>query len=144
MGKTEELLTLLINASQFVRKVTFTSKLGVSSVSWRVVLLLDKHQQLRPSEISNLEQTSRATTSAVLKRLEAEKLIERVLDPQDGRAYFVRLTDNGKTELTQWRIRIRKVLSELENLLDRQQLETLISAGEIMNQLTNKLEKNNV
>lgn len=140
VGKTEELLALVIAASQFVRKVTFTSKMGVSSVSWRVVILLDKHQQLRPSEIASLEQTSRATTSAVLKRLEAEKLIERVADTQDGRAYFVRLTDIGKTELAHWRIRIREVLAELETLLSESQLETLISAGEIMNYLTSELE----
>lgn len=140
LNNAEELFKVLLTARQFVRKVTYESQLGVSSVSWRVVLLLDEKEKLKPSEISVLEQTSRATTSAILKRLEAENLIEKVTDPQDGRAYFVRLTKHGKKELAHWRFRIRKVLVELEAKISESQMETLLSAEKIIKNLTDELE----
>lgn len=140
--ENELLLSLVVSASRFVRSVTYSSQLGVSSVSWRVIILLDNHGQLRPSEISSLEKTSRATTTTMLKRLETERLIERVPDPEDGRSFLVQLTTHGKEELAQWRSRIHLILNELAKELTPKQLETLSLAQNIISEITAKMEQN--
>lgn len=129
------LLPLMVAASRFVRGVSFAAQLGVSSVSWRVLLLLEANGKMRPSEISEAEHTSRATTTAVLKRLEAEKLICRIADLEDRRACFMQLTSHGEQMIKQWRKQVKEVIEELAVELDNSQIEALCTAQKIIEKL---------
>ncbi len=51
---------------------------------------------VRPTELSLNQRVSRNTISALLNGLEARGLIERRLDPEDRRAFRIRLTDRGR------------------------------------------------
>ena len=55
---------------------------------------------LRPSELASHNQLSRQTINDLLSDLEKRGYLERTLDPTDGRARIVRLTERG-WDLTQ-------------------------------------------
>ncbi|MCZ7669864.1 MAG: MarR family winged helix-turn-helix transcriptional regulator [Chloroflexi bacterium] len=57
-------------------------------------------QDLNPSEISERQGTSRNTVSALIRNLEEEGLVERSLDPDDRRKFNIRLTENGRSLVT--------------------------------------------
>ena len=50
---------------------------------------------LRPSELAARNQLSRQTINDLLSNLEKRGYLERTLDPTDGRARIVRLTERG-------------------------------------------------
>lgn len=51
---------------------------------------------VRPTELSLNQRVSRNTISALLSGLEERGLVERRLDPEDRRAFRIRLTDRGR------------------------------------------------
>ncbi len=56
---------------------------------------------VRPTELSLNQRVSRNTISALLNGLEERGLIERRLDPEDRRAFRIRLTDRGRQIVTE-------------------------------------------
>jgi DNA-binding MarR family transcriptional regulator len=55
---------------------------------------------LNPSELSDRQGTSRNTVSALIRSLEGDGLIERSLDPDDRRKFNIKLTENGRSLVT--------------------------------------------
>lgn len=136
-----DLLPLLLSTSQFTRGVAFAAQLGVSSVSWRVILLLEAHGPMRPSEISESEHTSRATTSAVLKRLECENIIIRLPDTQDKRGHVITLSTHGHRSIIRWKSQVKNLLQELATSLTPTEIKTLETAQKIIEKFNNTLER---
>ncbi len=74
---------------------------GLSYAQYRILMSLllarhfDEHDQLNPSEISQLQGTSRNTISALIRSLENDGLIERRLDQSDRRRFNISLTPAG-------------------------------------------------
>jgi len=79
---------------------------GLSFAQFRILMQLlfaeqvGSRQDLNPSEISERQGTSRNTVSALIRNLEEEGLIERSLDPGDRRKFNIRLTENGRSLVT--------------------------------------------
>jgi DNA-binding MarR family transcriptional regulator len=57
--------------------------------------------ELNPSEISEIQGTSRNTISALIRSLEENGLVERRLDQQDRRRFNISLTEAGQDLLKQ-------------------------------------------
>jgi DNA-binding MarR family transcriptional regulator len=78
---------------------------GLSYSQYRILMQLLFHEQfegggaLNPSEISERQGLSRNTISALIRNLEAERLIERELDQNDRRRFLIRLTDSGRDKV---------------------------------------------
>ena len=67
---------------------------------------------LRPSELAARNQLSRQTINDLLSDLEKRGYLERTLDPTDGRARIVRLTERG------WNL--QQVLSDMSFATERE------------------------
>ncbi|AWB89036.1 MarR family winged helix-turn-helix transcriptional regulator [Salinibacterium hongtaonis] len=57
----------------------------------------------RPSELAHQLHLTRPTASKLIARLAADGLVEKTVDPSDGRAAVVRLTESGEHTLTRLR-----------------------------------------
>lgn len=134
-------VTMTVTASRFSRTAVLASRNDVSSVTWRVASMLATYGPLRPSQIAARERTSRATTTAVLQRMEVEGLIIRTVDPYDARAFLVELSANGQRELNQWRRELGERIDPLVAELSEKDRKTLVRAEQIMSELIEKMEQ---
>ncbi len=79
---------------------------GLSFAQYRILMHLLFAEQiggkdcLNPSEISDRQGTSRNTVSSLIRSLEDDGLIERSLDPHDRRKFNIRLSENGRSLVT--------------------------------------------
>jgi len=79
---------------------------GLSLAQYRVLMHLlfaermGDRNELNPSEISNRQGVSRNTISALIRNLEDNGLVERRLDPLDRRRFYISLTKNGRSLVT--------------------------------------------
>jgi DNA-binding MarR family transcriptional regulator len=79
-----------------------SNELGISPVHWSVLGALSRPQVKEGMSFSDLTEylgVSRQNLDAVLKRLERDGLVERIISEQDRRAKNVALTNEG---LTTW------------------------------------------
>ncbi len=123
-------LTLL--CSQFARMAARSAKVGVSSVSWRVLATIQRRGPLRLSEIAERENVSRSTATAVIQRLEDEGFVDRATDPTDSRSWLVSLTAAGDEQLAVWRGQMAEHVGPLLEPLPDEDLETLSRATGIL------------
>lgn len=73
--------------------------LGLTRVTWCVLLAVGNEGLTRPSEIADFVGIDRTATSRALRGMEAAGLIARRSGQSDGRATEVRLTELGRSHL---------------------------------------------
>src|SRR5689334_23670513 len=66
----------------------------------------------RITELAEVEGLAQPTITILIKELEAQGLVARTRQPDDGRVVVVTLTESGKAALENYRGRIRGVLGE--------------------------------
>jgi len=77
----------------------------LSGSRWRLLLRLHGEEQdadsqgISPTHLSRCQNVSKNTISALLRGLEEQGLIERTLDPDDKRAFRIRLTEAGRARV---------------------------------------------
>ncbi len=59
--------------------------------------LIDKHGEITMGKLAELTGLSKPTVTEMIKRFEETALIEKRRCQADGRVFFIRLTDHGKT-----------------------------------------------
>lgn len=133
-------IALTTTTSRFARSAVLAGRSDVASATWRIASMLDTFGPLRPSQIAQRERTSRATTTAVIARLEEQGLVARTADPADARAFLVELTDKGARALAIWRGRVADALSVHLAELSASERQTLQQAEEILQRLITQLE----
>jgi DNA-binding MarR family transcriptional regulator len=81
-------------------------KADVSGPRWQVLWRLRREEMrgnlegVSPTHLSQCQRVSKNTISALLRGLEEQGLVERTLDPDDRRAFRIRLSDAGRSLLT--------------------------------------------
>jgi DNA-binding MarR family transcriptional regulator len=80
-----------------------------------VLVPLFERDRLRLGELAAAARLSKQAMTGLVKRCEAEGLVERAPDPVDGRAFNVRLTGRGR----QVRAVAEQILDELNDELAR-------------------------
>ena len=73
--------------------------LGLTRVTWCVLLAVGNEGLAQPSEIAEFVGIDRTATSRALRQMEARGLISRAAGPGDGRTRSVVLTGPGKAAL---------------------------------------------
>ncbi len=77
----------------------------LSGSRWRLLLRLHGEERdaasqgISPTHLSRCQNVSKNTISALLRGLEEQGLIERTLDPDDKRAFRIRLTEAGRARV---------------------------------------------
>lgn len=89
---------------------------GVTEQQWRILRVLDEHEQLEPREMCDLCQILSPSMTGVLSRMEELGLVERQRVAADQRRIWVRLAPKGD-----------KLIDEIAPLIEQQY--TLIEAA---------------
>ena len=94
----EELIT---TAARIVRWAPKDAEgFTISLAAARLLARLEDDGPTRISDLATLERCSQPTITNHIKRLEGAGLVDRSADPRDARAWMIRLTDEGKQQLT--------------------------------------------
>lgn len=114
---------------------------GLTEQQWRILRVLDEHEQLEPREICEMCQILSPSMAGVLARMEDMGLIRRNRMPDDQRRVMVRLADRGDKLIEAIAPLIDARYNELENAMGKQLfddmfelLEKFIAAEAAMSQ----------
>jgi DNA-binding MarR family transcriptional regulator len=99
-----------------------TRTLGVSAAEGHLLTYLRSYGPVPVGELVRVFGLKRSTMTSMLDRLEADGLLRREANPEDGRSFLVQLSPAG-AELTQ---QLHRCLQELEKAIRRR-----VGPGEI-------------
>ena len=101
---TDDLANDLLRLSS--RLAQWANRHADPGMPWAQVRVLSHVERLGPSRVTTLaaaDDTTQPTMTAMVQRLEADGLVERTADPEDGRAHRVALTPAGAETLARAR-----------------------------------------
>jgi DNA-binding MarR family transcriptional regulator len=104
--------------------------LGPSGVA--ALATLERHGPLSPSELAERERIKRPTVTRIVANLEAAGLVERVKDPEDGRASILTATPAASALLRRLRARKTAYLARRIEGLDAEDRRTLERAADLL------------
>jgi DNA-binding MarR family transcriptional regulator len=90
---------LISTAARMVRWAPREQGPQISLAAARLLARLYDNGPTRISDLATAERCSQPTITNHVKRLEAAALVEREVDPHDGRVCIIALTDSGAGEL---------------------------------------------
>ena len=90
----------------------------------------------RPSDLASISRLDLSTVSRHLKELESVGCVERTVDPLDGRAFRVAITDKGEGILS---IAIANRVDALRDVLARWTAQDRAEIGDLMRRLADDL-----
>jgi DNA-binding MarR family transcriptional regulator len=93
---------------------------------------IERHGPLSPSEVAERERIKRPTATRIVRHLEDAGLVERVRDPEDGRASILTVTGEGRALLRRLRERKTAYLAKRLAGLDAEDRRTLERAAELL------------
>jgi DNA-binding MarR family transcriptional regulator len=96
---------------------------------------IDSNGPLTPSELASLERVQRPTATRIVARLEENGLVERAVDPADGRSFIVSPTAQGRMLLRKLRTRKNAYLARRLRGLGAEEVATLARAADILERL---------
>jgi DNA-binding MarR family transcriptional regulator len=104
--------------------------LGPSQVA--ALASVERHGPLSPSELAKIERIKRPTATRIVRHLEEAGLVERVKDPEDGRASILTVTAEGRVLLRRLRARKTAYLASRLDKLSAEERRTLERAAELL------------
>lgn len=81
--------------------------LGLTQKQVSILWLIDDRPDIAQTNLAQLMRIDRATTMAIVNRLQARKLLLRGKSPTDGRKQTLNLTDDGRAILERAKLAIR-------------------------------------
>jgi DNA-binding MarR family transcriptional regulator len=93
---------------------------------------IERHGPLSPSELADVERIKRPTATRIVRLLQGYGLIERVKDPDDGRASILSVTAEGRTLLRRLRARKTAYLAKRLRDLPPEDLAALERSAELL------------
>jgi DNA-binding MarR family transcriptional regulator len=126
---------LRLAIARTARRLRQESDMGLSPSATAALATIERHGPLTPSRLAELERIQRPTATRVIDRLQASGLVERTLDPADGRSRLIAVTATGRAALRAIRSRRNAYLARRLDGLSAEELETLEAAAEILERL---------
>lgn len=74
----------------------YQKNFGISSIEWRIIVVLFDYPDIALNEVSDLMSIDNALVSRTLKKLTAKNYLIAARDSADKRTYKLRLTDQGR------------------------------------------------
>jgi len=132
---------LLTNIGALLRRVRQARVEGELTMPERAALSqLDRTGPTTSSELARQEQITAQAMGATLAGLQARGLVERSVDPRDGRRVLLALTDAGRQALADKRgARIEQVGRALADSFTPQELEHLAAAAPLLGRLAQRI-----
>jgi DNA-binding MarR family transcriptional regulator len=104
--------------------------LGPSQVA--SLATIERHGPLSPSELAERERIKRPTATRIVRHLDDAGLVERVRDPEDGRASILTVTGEGRALLRRLRERKTAYLAKRLADMDAEDRRTLERAAGLL------------
>jgi len=104
--------------------------LGPSQVA--ALATVERHGPLSPSELADRERIKRPTATRIVGHLEEAGLVERVKDPDDGRASILSISAEGRGHLKSLRARKTAYVAKRLAAMDPEDRRTLERAAELL------------
>jgi DNA-binding MarR family transcriptional regulator len=104
--------------------------LGPSQVA--SLATIERHGPLSPSELAERERIKRPTATRIVRHLDDAGLVERVRDPEDGRASILTVTGEGRALLRRLRERKTAYLARRLADMDAEDRRTLERAAGLL------------
>jgi DNA-binding MarR family transcriptional regulator len=104
--------------------------LGPSQVA--ALATVDRHGPFSPSELADIERIKRPTATRIVRHLEVAGLVERIRDPDDGRASILSITSEGRSHLRRLRERKTAYLARRLGDMSAEDRRTLERAAELL------------
>ena len=102
------------------------SDLDLTQKQVSVLWLVDDHPGISQTDLAQRMRMDRATTMAIVNRLEAKKYLRRGKSPSDGRKQTLNLTDHGRKALVVAKDAIMAHERWLKSRFSEKEVETLI------------------
>jgi DNA-binding MarR family transcriptional regulator len=96
---------------------------------------IERRGPLAPSELAEIERVKRPTITRVVARLEEAGLVVRTADPEDGRAFLVSISRDGRELLRRIRSRKNAYLARRLGKLDPDDLAALERAADVLERI---------
>jgi DNA-binding MarR family transcriptional regulator len=106
------------------------TELGPSQVA--ALATIERHGPLSPSELADRERIKRPTATRIVRHLETAGLVERIKDPEDGRASILTATTEGRAHLRRLRERKTAYLASRLGEMSAGDRHTLERAAELL------------
>jgi DNA-binding MarR family transcriptional regulator len=97
--------------------------LGVTRAQWKVLFRLTRHPGLRQIELADMLDIEPITLSRIVDRLEEARLVERVPDPADRRAWRLHVTARGQPLVEKLRALAEEMTAEAFAGIDPKDIE---------------------
>ena len=130
LGELAARLRLVITRT--ARRLRQEAGTQLSPTQTAALATIERHGPLTPSGLAELERVQRPTATRIVARLSDDGLVERAIDPADGRSFTVAATPKGRALLEKLRTRKNAYLARRIRQLDDPDLATLERAAEIL------------
>jgi DNA-binding MarR family transcriptional regulator len=117
------------------RRMRQEADAGLSPTLIAALGTIERHGPVTPSELADAERIKRPTATRIAAALEAEGLIVRAPDPNDGRASLLSIKPQGRDLLRRLRKRKNAYLSRRLRELDSDDVEALERAAEVLERM---------
>lgn len=125
-------IRLMSASSRFNRAVARRVETTAAAGTWRALAALDELGPTRVSDLADWQRVSQPTMTTLVRRMEAEGLVERAPDPEDGRASLVSITDEGRHQFGAFRSQALEVTGPAWARLSAADRSTLARAAELL------------
>ena len=97
--------------------------LGVTRAQWKVLFRLTRQPGMRQIELADMLDIEPITLSRIVDRLEEAKLVERVADPADRRAWRLHVTAEAQPIVEKLRALADEMIAEAFSGIDPKHIE---------------------
>lgn len=122
----------MVAAHRLIRIAARSTGNTTPSAVWNTLSILSTDGPLRIGELASAARVSQPSMTKVVHQLVDEKLVRRVTDADDSRAWLVSVTAAGIRALQEWRTTLATTLEPLFSDLDPAELEALTRAVDIL------------
>src|SRR4029077_1008976 len=103
---------LRLSVFRLARKLRREGEAGVTPTLLAALSTIERHGPLTPSALAQHEQIKKPTCTRVIADLLEKGLIERTVDPLDGRVFWMQVTPLGRKTLHRVRSRHNEYLTK--------------------------------
>ena len=132
---------LRLSVFRLARKLRREGEAGVTPTLLAALSTIERHGPLTPGTLAQHEQIKKPTCTRVIADLLEKDLIERTVDPSDGRVAWMQVTPLGRKTLHRVRSRHNEYLAKRMKRLNPDELETLGRAARILERLTEEEDR---
>ena len=127
--------SLITTAARIVRWTPKDEDFEISIAAARLLARLNDDGPTRISDLAVAERCSQPTITNHVKRLESSNLVDRTVDPSDGRAWMISISDGGRERLAQMRASLSRSIEPYLARLSRRDLKALHEGVDVMKRL---------